>query len=102
MYVFEARDWKDIPFVVSYFGGSRRSKATPSAPLSSNKQPLSQHLLQDLTFSAFLVSLATLTSFGHHRGAGGVLEDFSDAFVGSGRTFEVFMGADLLADVFGL
>jgi hypothetical protein len=31
-----------------------------------------------------------------------VLEDLADAFIRLGRTFEVFLGADLLAHVFGL
>ncbi len=35
-------------------------------------------------------------------GAGGVLEDFSDAVVGFGRAFEVVPGADLLFDFFAL
>lgn len=36
------------------------------------------------------------------RGARGVLEHFPDAFIGLGRALEVFLGANLLADVFGL
>jgi len=31
-----------------------------------------------------------------------VLKDFADAVVGFGGAFEVFVGADLLADVLGL
>ena len=31
-----------------------------------------------------------------------MLEDFADAVVGFGGAFEVFVGADLLADVLGL
>lgn len=37
-----------------------------------------------------------------HGGAGGVLEDFSDAFVGLRRALEVFVGSDLFAYVFSL
>lgn len=35
-------------------------------------------------------------------GAGGVLEDLSDAVVGFGGAFEVVSGADLLFDLFAL
>ena len=36
------------------------------------------------------------------RGASGVLEHFANAFVGLGGALKVLLGADLLADVFGL
>ena len=31
-----------------------------------------------------------------------MLKDLADSFVGLGRALQVFLGADLLADVFGL
>ena len=41
-------------------------------------------------------------ALGEEGGAGGVLEDFSDAVVGFGGAFEVLVGADLSSDFFSL
>jgi len=47
-------------------------------------------------------ALLLLGLVGEKGGARGVLEDFADAVVGFGGTFQVFVGADLLADILGL
>ena len=50
-----------------------------------------------------LPALAVLVAlFGKEGRTSGVLEDFSDAFVGFGAAFEVVSGADLLLDFFAL
>jgi len=48
------------------------------------------------------LALLLLGLVGQKGGARGVLKDFADAVVGFGGAFEVFVGADLLADVLGL
>ena len=54
-----------------------------------------QNNLQDQTLLLLLLP-------GEQCGASGVLENLADAFIGLGGALEVFLGADLLADVFGL
>lgn len=52
--------------------------------------------LQDLTLLLLLVFL------GEQSSTGCVLEDFADTLVGFGRAFEVFVSANLLADILSL
>ena len=53
-----------------------------------------RHLQKD-TFLLLLLSCEQSSS-------GGMLKDLPDTLVGFGRAFQVFLGANLLLDIFGL